>query len=79
MTAIGISFSNLLGGALIIENVFGISGLGTLMVESVKGKDSPMLIASVMFAAFVGGVVNLIVDVMYIYIDPRVKSLYVRG
>ncbi len=79
VTAIGISFSNLLGGALIIENVFGISGLGTLMVESVKGKDSPMLIASVMFAAFVGGIVNLVVDVMYIYIDPRVKSLYVGG
>lgn len=79
ITAVGISFSNLLGGALIIENVFGISGLGTLMVDSVKGKDSPMLIASVMFAAFVGGLVNLLVDVMYIYIDPRVKSLYVKG
>ncbi len=79
VTTIGISFSNLLGGALIIENVFGISGLGTLMVESVKGKDAPMLIGSVMFAALVGGLVNLFVDVLYIYIDPRVKSLYVKG
>lgn len=79
VTTIGISFSNLLGGALIIENVFGISGLGTLMVESVKGKDAPMLIGSVMFAALVGGLVNLFVDVLYIYIDPRVKSIYVKG
>ncbi len=79
VTAVGISFSNLLGGALIIENVFGISGLGTLMVESVKGKDSPMLIASVMFAALVGGFVNLGVDVLYTYIDPRVKSQYIKG
>lgn len=79
VTAVGLSFSNLLGGALIIENVFGISGLGSLMVDAVKGKDSPMLIASVMFAALVGGLVNLAVDILYTYIDPRVKSQYVKG
>ena len=78
VTAVGISFSNLLGGALIIENVFGISGLGTLMVESVTGKDSPMLISSVLFAALVGGFVNLGVDLLYTFIDPRVKSQYLK-
>ena len=79
VTVVGIGFGNLLGGSLIIENVFGISGLGTLMVNSVKSKDSPMLIASVMFAALVGGLVNLGVDVLYTYIDPRVRSQYVKG
>lgn len=78
VTAVGISFSNLLGGALIIENVFGISGLGNLMVESVTGKDSPMLISSVLFAALVGGFVNLGVDLLYTFIDPRVKSQYLK-
>jgi len=78
VTAVGISFSNLLGGALIIENVFGISGLGNLMVESVMGKDSPMLISSVLFAALVGGFVNLGVDLLYTFIDPRVKSQYLK-
>ena len=78
VTAVGISFSNLLGGALIIENVFGISGLGTLMVESVTGKDTPMLISSVLFAAVVGGFVNLGVDLLYTFIDPRVKSQYLK-
>lgn len=78
VTAVGISFSNLLGGALIIENVFGISGLGTLMVESVTGKDIPMLISSVLFAAVVGGFVNLGVDLLYTFIDPRVKSQYLK-
>lgn len=78
VTTVGLSISNLLGGALIIENVFGISGLGTLMVNSVKSKDSPMLIGSVMFAALVGGLVNLAVDVMYTYIDPRIKAQYVK-
>jgi len=79
VTVVGIGFGNLLGGSLIIENVFGISGLGTLMVNSVKSKDSPMLIASVMFAALIGGLVNLAVDVLYTYIDPRVRSQYVKG
>lgn len=79
VTAIGLSFGNLLGGALIIESVFGISGLGTLMVDAVKGKDAPMLIASIMFTALIGGLVNLAVDVLYTYIDPRVKSQYVKG
>lgn len=78
ITTVGLSMSNLLGGALIIENVFGISGLGTLMVNSVKSKDTPMLIGSVMFAAVVAGLVNLGVDVLYTYIDPRIKAQFVK-
>ena len=78
ITTVGLSISNLLGGALIIENVFGISGLGTLMVNSVKSKDAPMLIGSVMFAAVVAGLVNLSVDVIYTYIDPRIKAQFVK-
>lgn len=78
ITTVGLSLSNLLGGALIIENVFGISGLGTLMVTSVKSKDSPMLIGSVMFTAVVAGLVNLGVDVLYTYVDPRIKAQFVK-
>ena len=78
ITTVGLSISNLLGGALIIENVFGISGLGTLMVNSEKSKDAPMLIGSVMFAAVVAGLVNLSVDVLYTYIDPRIKAQFVK-
>lgn len=78
ITTVGLSMSNLLGGALIIENVFGISGLGTLMVNSVKSKDTPMLIGSVMFAAIAAGIVNLIVDVLYTYVDPRIKAQFVK-
>ena len=78
ITTVGLSMGNLLGGALIIENVFGISGLGTLMVNSVKSKDTPMLIGSVMSAAVIAGLVNLIVDVLYTYIDPRIKAQFVK-
>ncbi len=79
VTILGLDFGNLLGGCLIIENVFGISGLGTLMVDAVKSKDTPMLVASVLFASLVGGLVTLIVDVIYTYIDPRVKMQYIKG
>ena len=78
ITVFGINFSLLLSGALIIESVCGISGLGTLMVTSVKAKDAPMLIATVMFTAVLSGLVNLAVDLLYAYIDPRIKSQYVK-
>lgn len=79
ITVIGINFGILLGGAVIVESVFAIPGLGTLMVTSVRMKDTPMLMASVMFIAITGGLVNLAVDIIYTFIDPRVKSQYVKG
>lgn len=79
ITVIGINFGILLGGAVIIESVFAIPGLGTLMVTSVRMKDTPMLMASVIFIAITGGLVNLAVDIIYTFIDPRVKSQYMKG
>ena len=76
VTVLGINFSLLVSGALIIESVCGISGLGTLMVTSVKSKDAPMLMATVMFTAILTGLVNLAVDILYTYIDPRIKTQY---
>lgn len=76
VTVFGINFSLLLSGALIIESVCGISGLGTLMVTSVKSKDAPMLIATVMFTAILSSLINLAVDILYTYIDPRIKTQY---
>lgn len=79
ITVIGINFGILLGGAVIIESVFAIPGLGTLMVTSVRMKDTPMLMASVIFIAVTGGLINLAVDIIYTFIDPRVKSQYMKG
>jgi peptide/nickel transport system permease protein len=79
ITVIGINFGTMLGGSVIIEGVFAIPGIGTLMVDAVKMKDTPVVLASVMFVAILGGVVNLAVDILYIYIDPRIKSQYVKG
>ena len=79
VTIIGINFGIQLGGSIVVENVFGMPGLGSLIVESVKMKDTPMVMAGIMFIAVVGSLVNLGVDILYMYIDPRIKSQYVRA
>ena len=78
VTLIGMNFGIQLGGTVITESVFAIPGLGNLMITSVRMKDTPMLMASVLFSALVAGLVNLAVDVFYIFIDPRLKSTFVR-
>lgn len=79
ITVIGIDFGVLLGGAVIVESVFAVPGIGSWMIAAVKMKDIPVVMASVLFIAFVGGAINLLVDIIYIYIDPRIKSQYVKG
>ena len=76
VTVIGLTFGVQVGGAIITESVFAIPGLGTLMVTSVRMKDIPMVLGSVLFIAFVIGIINLIVDILYAFIDPRVKAQY---
>ena len=79
ITIIGINFGFQLGGAIITESVFAMPGLGSLMITSVRMKDTPVVMASVLFVAIIAGVVNLLVDIIYVYIDPRIKSQYVRA
>lgn len=77
VTIVGMRFAILLGGTMIIEQVFAINGLGTLAVTSVNMMDIPMVMAEVLFISFVIGIINLLVDILYVYIDPRLKSEYV--
>ena len=79
VTQIGMFFVGLLGGAVIIEQVFAISGLGMYIVNSVRFKDMPAVMGSVLLIAIIAGVLNLVVDVLYAYIDPRIKSQYMKG
>ena len=79
ITVAGLQFGILLGGAVVIESVFAISGLGTLIVNSVKMKDTPGVTAAIMFIALVGSIVNLFVDILYAYVDPRLKSFYAKS
>ncbi len=78
VTIIGINFGHALGGTIVIEQVFAIPGLGQLMVNAIRAKDTPMVIASVLFAAIIASLINLLVDIIYVYIDPRLKSKYMK-
>lgn len=77
ITIVGMKFATLLGGTMIVESVFALPGLGTLAVTSVNMMDIPMVMAEVLFISFTIGILNLVVDVLYVYIDPRLKSRYV--
>ncbi len=79
ITIIGVDFGYLLGGTVVIESVFAISGLGSLLITSIRMKDTPVVMAAIMFVTIAYSLVNLIVDIVYAYIDPRIKSQYERA
>lgn len=79
VTVIGNQFGYLLGGTVIIESIFGIPGLGSLMITSIRAKDIPQTTACILFLAFLNVIIVLAVDVLYAYIDPRIKAKYVGG
>lgn len=76
VTVIGLQFGNLLGGAVLTESVFAWPGVGRLMVDAIKQKNTPMVLASVVFISVTFSFVNLFVDILYAFIDPRIKSQY---
>lgn len=76
ITVIGLQFGYLLGGAVLTETVFSWPGVGRLLVEAIRQKDTPTVLASVVFLATTFSIVNLLVDILYAYVDPRIKSQY---
>ncbi len=73
VTQFGIDVATLLGGAIVTEQVFGLNGVGRLSVQAVTTQDEPVIIAVVILAAVLVVVANIIVDVMYAVLDPRVR------
>lgn len=76
ITVVGLQFGNLLGGSVLIESVFAIPGIGKYMIDAIKSRDMPVVMGSVLFLAIIFSFVNLMVDILYSYIDPRIKSQY---
>lgn len=72
-TVIGVCFASLLGGAVVIETIFAIPGVGGLVVESISRRDYPVLQGTVLFIAVVYVLVNLLVDLFYAVLDPRIR------
>lgn len=73
VTVLGIQMGALLGGTVIIEVIFGLPGLGRLLVDAISSRDYPMLQGSVLFIAAMFVFVNLAVDLTYALIDPRIR------
>lgn len=76
VTVIGLQFGALLGGGVLTETVFSINGIGTLMVNAIRTRDTMIVQGGVLFIAFIFTMVNLCVDILYAYIDPRIKTSY---
>ena len=76
VTVIGLQVGQLLEGAVLTETVFSYPGIGTIMVDAIQRKDTPQILASVVFVTLVFALVNLFVDILYAFIDPRIKAQY---
>lgn len=73
ITLIGGRLSSLIAGSAFIENVFGIQGMGNLLVNSVNNVDIPMMQATVMLTALVVSIAYLVTDLLYVIVDPRIS------
>lgn len=73
ITVIGLALGGLLAGAIVTETVFALPGVGRLVISSVLRRDYPVIQGILMFIAAIYVLVNLLIDVLYVYLDPRVK------
>ena len=73
VTIAGLQFASLLRGAVVTETVFAWPGLGRLAVAAVYARDFPLIQAAVLFMSFIFIMVNLTIDILYAYIDPRIR------
>ena len=79
ITTIGYMASMIFGGAVVIESIFSIPGLGMLMQTAITNADYPVVLGSVLVVSFFVCVINLLVDLLYGFLDPRIKAQYTGG
>ncbi|MBF7084074.1 ABC transporter permease [Desulfallas sp. Bu1-1] len=73
VTAFGMSFGHLLGGAVIVETIFAWPGVGKFFVDAIFNRDYPVIQGYALFMAVVFVIVNLLVDIAYVFLDPRIR------
>lgn len=78
ITAIGMQFSNALTGSVLAETVFSWPGVGRLIVDSISKRDTPMVTGSIIMCCILVCIVNVFIDLIYAFFDPRIKAQYVR-
>ena len=74
VTVAGVNFGHLMGGAVLIETVFAMPGLGTLMVNGIRTADIPIVMGTAIVIAGMFSLINLVVDILYTFLDPQLKS-----
>jgi len=75
ITVTGIQFGYMLGGAIMVEQVFSLPGLGRLFLYAVYQRDFPLIQGGVMFAAVVFSLTNFTVDIVYSIVNPRIRVI----
>ncbi|HEX2036875.1 MAG TPA: ABC transporter permease [Chloroflexota bacterium] len=73
ITVLGLQIGHLLGGAVVIEQIFGLPGIGWMILNGIYQRDYPVVQGGVLFVAIVFVLLNLLVDVLYAYLDPRIR------
>ena len=73
ITVLGLTFALLIGGAIVTETVFGLPGVGNLVVSAVLRRDYPVIQGALLVIAAIYVLINLAIDLLYLAIDPRVK------
>ncbi len=73
ITVVGLQFGHLLGGSVVVETVFAWPGIGKLLVDSILAKDIPVVLGCILFITTVYAVINLLVDLSYALLDPRIS------
>ena len=73
ITFLSMTFGDIIAGSIIVEQVFGVPGLGRLLLTSISGRDYPVCEAIILFLAFFVVISNLIVDLLYRILDPRIR------
>ena len=76
ITVVGLQFGFLLGGSVVTESIFSWPGIGRFTIESINARDIPSVLGSVVTLSILFTFVNLIIDVAYAFVDPRIKSQY---
>jgi oligopeptide transport system permease protein len=74
LTVVGPAFAGLVTGTIIIERVFGVPGLGELFIDSITSRDYPVIMGVTLFYAFIIVMSNLVVDIAYGFVDPRIRT-----
>ena len=76
ITIIGNGMGMMLGGTVIIENVFAIPGVGRYMTDAISSRDYPVVMGGVLVLGLIFSLIMLLVDIVYAFVDPRIKAQY---